>query len=134
VFLFTKTNSDGATTLHLAIKKGHVNTARLLLKQKANIEALYKVKYLKPVHLAAMALNLVIIKTLLKYRFNLKSRLGGLTALFLAISAGKETVVRLFLKAGADVSARTLCEDGTGKLVLYMAVGHFRNSMLPILI
>jgi ankyrin repeat protein len=129
-----KTNSDGATALHLAIIEGHVDTARLLLERKANVEAPYGVQYAKPVHLAAMAPNPAMMETLLKYRPNLESRLNGLTALFFAIYTGDETVVKLLLEAGADARARTLGEVGTGESVLHMAVGCFRNSMLPILI
>ena len=129
-----KTNNGGATALHLALIEGHVDTVRLLLERKANVEAPYGVQYAKPVHLAAMALNPAMMETLLKYTPNLESRLKGLTALFFAISAGDETVVRLLLEAGADARARTLCEVGTGESVLHMAAGGFKNSMLPILI
>ncbi|KFY01713.1 hypothetical protein V490_00787, partial [Pseudogymnoascus sp. VKM F-3557] len=65
---------------------------------------------------------------------NLSTRTNGLTALFLAISAGDETVVRVLLEAGADARARTTSEEGTGESVLHMAVGSFKNALLPLLI
>jgi ankyrin repeat protein len=127
-------NSDGSTALHLAIKEGHVGTARLLLERKANIEAPNGALGAKPVHLVAMTMNADMTEMLLEYKPNLESRLSGLTALFFAISAGNETVVRLLLEAGADARARTLSEVGAGESVLHMAAGTFNNSMLPILI
>lgn len=129
-----QTNSDGATALHLAIKEGHIDTARLLLERKADVEAPYGAQYARPVHLAAMALNPAMMEMLLKYKPKLESRLNGLTPLFFAVSAGDETVVRLLLEAGADARARTRSDVGTGESVLHTAVGCFRNSILPILI
>lgn len=45
-----QTDDKGATALHLAAKEGHVDTIRLLLGRKANVEAAYGLLSSKPVH------------------------------------------------------------------------------------
>jgi ankyrin repeat protein len=127
-------DSQGWTALHLAIREGHVETVELLLNWGADVEAIAGPSSTKPIHLAAMTLNPTMMTTLLKYRPNLESRSNGLTALYYAILAGDDRVVKLLLEAGADARARTLCEPGTGESVLHMAVGLFRHSMLRLLI
>ncbi|KFY61824.1 hypothetical protein V497_02707 [Pseudogymnoascus sp. VKM F-4516 (FW-969)] len=127
-------NHEGATALHLAIKECHPPTTHLLLTRGANIEPPYGPTSSKPIHLAAFSLNPSLMRILLQHKPNLQSRTNGLTALFLAISAGDETVVRVLLEAGADARARTTSEEGTGESVLHMAVGSFKNALLPLLI
>ncbi|KAH6838616.1 hypothetical protein B0I37DRAFT_400223 [Chaetomium sp. MPI-CAGE-AT-0009] len=119
-----QTDDQGATALHLAVKEGHVDIPHMAPMPSAA----------KPVHLAAMTLNPAMMEAVLQHRPNLESRVNGLTALFLATSAGDEGVVRLLLDAGADARARTTCQVGTGESVLHMAAGSFKNSLLPLLI
>lgn len=129
-----QTNHEGATALHLAVKEGHVTTVRLLLTRDANIEASYSHMAGKPIHLVAMALNPALMHALLQHKPNLEARSNGLTPLFFAISAGDEGVVKLLLDAGADATALTTCEAGTGESVLHMAAASFKNALLPLLI
>jgi ankyrin repeat protein len=75
-----------------------------------------------------------MMATVLRHRPDLEARSNGLTALFYAILAGDEGVVRLLLEAGAEATARTLCVPGTGESVVHMAVGSWRHAMLPLLI
>jgi ankyrin repeat protein len=127
-------DSNGSTALSLAIKEGHIETVKLLLDRGADVEAPSGPLSIKPIHLAAMTLNPTMMDTLLKYHPDLESRCNGLTALYYAISAGDDGVVKLLLEAGANAKTRTLSEHGTGESVLHMAVGSFRQSMLPLLI
>jgi ankyrin repeat protein len=127
-------DSEGFAALHLAIREGHVGAVKLLLDQGADVEAPCKRVSARPVHVAARSLNPTMMATLLKFRPNLESRSNGLTALFYAIGAGDEEVVRLLLEAGADAKARTLGKPGTGESVLHMAVASWKQSMLPLLI
>ena len=127
-------DSKGYTPLHLAIMEGHVAAVKLLLDRGADIEAPHRRTSARPVHIAAMTLNPMMMATLLEYRPNLESRFDASTALHCAITAGGEEVVRLLLEAGADAKGVTLFDPGTGKSVLHLAVFWWKQSMLPLLI
>ncbi|KAG8412667.1 hypothetical protein J3458_013109 [Metarhizium acridum] len=81
-----------------------------------------------------MTLNPTVTAKLLKYGPDLEPRANWLTALFFAILAGDDQVFQLLWESGADATAKTFCEPGTGESVLHMAAASWRDSMLPLLI
>jgi len=127
-------DGNGWTALGLAIKEGHIEAVEVLLNWGADVKAPCGPISVRPVHVAAMSLSPIMMATLLRYHPDLEARCDGVTALYFAISTGDEKVVRLLLEAGADATARTLCESGTGESVIHMAVCWSRQAMLPLLI
>lgn len=127
-------DASGAMALHLAIREANVEAASLLLARGADVEAPLTHSSVRPIHLSALSLSPTMMSTVLRYHPDPETRASGVTALYYAISTGSEAVVRLLLEAGADATARTLCVPGTGESVLHMAVGWFKNALLPLLI
>ena len=95
----------GHTALHIACKKGHIQTARALLDANALLEACDVEQY-TPLHLAAEWGHLEITAALLAAGAAHGARIvpgRGQTPLHLAAARGHADVVRLLLAAHADV-------------------------------
>lgn len=99
------TGDEGLTPLHLAIKNNQLQTARLLVRQKASQE-IPDQKGRQPILLAAEKGWDLLVKDLLKQRKmpNVRDEDGN-TPLCLAAAKGHEKVVKMLLESGADMEA-----------------------------
>ncbi|CAL4166504.1 unnamed protein product, partial [Meganyctiphanes norvegica] len=94
------------TSLHLAVNYGHTEIIKLLLQEKANIDALSCYEY-TPLHRAAMHNQLSVIEILLEAGCNRDARihLGG-TALHVAAMYDKREAAELLIKKGFDLELK----------------------------
>lgn len=132
----TGSNYATSTALHLAINRGHVETARYLITQTTNLEEKDGVG-MTPLMRAANSGNEMIVEYLIEAGalVNAANR-SGETALHIAARNDNSAVVRLLVDAGADVEAkdrqgripRDLASSSTVKMILprkveYLSVG-----------
>lgn len=97
---------DGETALHLAVEKGNVNAAKLLLSAGAAVDA--RNNYLAtPLMKAAYMGDLPMAEELLKAGANLRLfNMERKTPLHFAVEGQKNTMVGLLLKAGAPAGIK----------------------------
>jgi ankyrin repeat protein len=100
-------SSTGKTPLiYAAIEKGTVDTIKLLIYKKADLES-RNIWGATALHFAAMKGKLDIVRLLLENKANLNCRLNdGGTPLHLASEYGKVDVMKILLEHGADINAR----------------------------
>ena len=107
-----KDKDSGFTALHLAVKGGHLETAEMLLRSGANVNALTSKWNYSPICLAAKNGYYKVVKLLLKCNkvdLNIATKNFGNTALQRAVEKGHIKVVQLLLKAGANITPETMC-------------------------
>src|ERR1019366_1154548 len=93
----------GDTRLPDAARQGDRNAVQTLLRQKADVNA-GEGDGTTALHWAASTNDIEMAKTLLAAGANVKakSRIGGVTPLFMACRNGSAAMIELLLKAGAD--------------------------------
>ncbi len=117
-----KNSQDGTTPLHMAAFFGHTEIAKLLLRNKADINA--KDNEGDSPLLAALTNRQKEMGELLVNRgaqVNVKMAKGGWTPLHLAVLLKDEDLVRLLVEKGADKGAKT--SEGKTPLDLATATG-----------
>ncbi len=120
-----KTTTRGQTALHLVAGKDWTETADMLFKARANIEARDK-EGKTPLHIAAQKGNFFMIEALINKRANIKAKdKKGRTPLHLAAQTDRSKryplhygkPVEWLIKRGADVKAR----DNEDRTPLHLA-------------
>ena len=124
----------GNTALHVASEQGQLDVVELLIKFKADVNALnFQLKY--PLHLAAINGHVQVAEYLLQAEAPVdgdkKSRVS--TPLLLACQAGHTLMVNLLLKHGADICKH---EDGAeiGNNALDLAIDAGNEDVVEVLL
>ena len=113
----TKDGSHFVTPLIIAAHNGHLNSVKILLSYKADIEARGTLKVgdevsdaCTPLWGAAAADHLDVVKLLLEQNADVDSKTStGSTPLRVAAQEGHLDIVRCLVHRGADVNARNDC-------------------------
>ena len=119
------------TRLTEAARQGDRNAVQTLIRQKADVNAA-EGDGTTALHWAASANDLEMAKTLLAAGANVKakSRLGGVTPLFMACRSGSAAMIELLIKAGADAGA----PDSVGTTPLMLAAASGSVEAVQVLI
>ena len=127
IALETKTKDGGhfVTPLIIAAHNGHLNSVKILLSYKADIEARGTLKIgdevsegCTPLWGAAAADHLDVVKLLLEQNADVDSKTStGSTPLRVAAHEGHLDIVRCLVHRGADVNARNDCNEESTPLV-----------------
>ena len=115
----TKDGSHFVTPLIIAAHNGHLNSVKILLSYKADIEARGTLKIgdevsdgCTPLWGAAAADHLDVVKLLLEQNADVDSKTStGSTPLRVAAHEGHLDIVRCLVHRGADVNARNDCNE-----------------------
>ena len=121
----TKDGSHFVTPLIIAAHNGHLNSVKILLSYKADIEARGTIKIgdevsesCTPLWGAAAADHLDVVKLLLEKNADVDSKTStGSTPLRVAAHEGHLDIVRCLVHRGADVNARNDCNEESTPLV-----------------
>ena len=121
----TKDGSHFVTPLIIAAHNGHLNSVKILLSYKADIEARGTLKIgdevsdgCTPLWGAAAADHLDVVKLLLEQNADVDSKAStGSTPLRVAAHEGHLDIVRCLVHRGADVNARNDCNEECTPLV-----------------
>ena len=122
----TKDGSHFVTPLIIAAHNGHLNSVKILLSYKADIEARGTLKIgdevsegCTPLWGAAAADHLDVVKLLLEQNADVDSKTStGSTPLRVAAHEGHLDIVRCLVHRGADVNARNDCNEESTALVV----------------
>ena len=119
------------TRLTEAARQGDRNAVQTLIRQKVDVNAA-EGDGTTALHWAASANDLEMAKTLLAAGANVKakSRLGGVTPLFMACRSGSAAMIELLIKAGADAGA----PDSVGTTPLMLAAASGSVEAVQVLI
>jgi serine/threonine-protein phosphatase 6 regulatory ankyrin repeat subunit B len=103
-------NTNGATALHLAVQKGHIEVVKTLLEKRANPNAAINSKIplingTTPLHVATEAGHLNVVKILLEKGGNIHASINGITPLHIAAGRGYLDMVIALLEKGANIDA-----------------------------
>jgi len=131
-------NNMGDTALHLAIKRGKLEMASLLLKYQCSPNTLDGSGN-TALHLAVLAVHLAqsehdkeFLNGVLKYKPNLNITNNlGLFPLHVAVQTGSLPVVMALVEAGHDVDAR---EGVAGQTPLHVALAHGNRTIIEYLV
>jgi ankyrin repeat protein len=107
--LLAARSADGFTALHLASYYGAQDTARWLIQNGADVNAMTE-NFLEnmPLHAAAAGRHIDVCALLLEHGADVNARQhGGYTPLHTPAQHGDRAMVDLFLEHGADPSAKT---------------------------
>ena len=115
----TKDGSHFVTPLIIAARNGHLNSVKILLKYRAEIETRGTLKIeneviegCTPLWAAADTGHLDVVRLLIKQNADVDGRTSsGSTPLRVAAHQGHLDVVRCLVESGADVNARNNCES-----------------------
>ena len=129
----TKDGSHFVTPLIIAAHNGHLNSVKILLSYKADIEARGTLKIgdevsegCTPLWGAAAADHLAVVKLLLEQNADVDSKTStGSTPLRVAAHEGHLDIVRCLVERGADVNARNDCNEESTPLVVACSPGLF---------
>ncbi|MGH7468638.1 MAG: ankyrin repeat domain-containing protein, partial [Longimicrobiales bacterium] len=123
---------DGMTALHWAARHDDVELAVLLIRSKANQNALTRIGAYTPLHVAGEAGSARVVAALLKAGSNAKLITStGVTALHLAALGGSAAATRALLDHGADMNAK---EPAWGQTPLMIAASHGRTEAVKVLL
>ena len=107
---------DAFAPLHLAVRGGHEDIARVLLEHGADITSQTNERW-TPLHIASQWGYEQVTSLLLEHGADATAQTNdGSTPLHLAVREGREDVARILLKHGADVASQT--NDGSTPLHL----------------
>ncbi|KAI6650880.1 Transient receptor potential cation channel [Oopsacas minuta] len=122
----------GNTALHLACEQGQLEVVELLMKARANINAI-NFNNRSPLHLAAAAGHVQVAEYLIQEEAPIDSDVTASTPLLLACQAGHLLMVKLLLKHGADICKH---EDRAeiGNNALDLAIDAGNEEVVEILI
>ena len=137
----TKDGSHFVTPLIIAAHNGHLNSVKILLSYKADIEARGTLKIgdevsegCTPLWGAAAADHLDVVKLLLEQNADVDSKTStGSTPLRVAAHEGHLDIVRCLVESGADVNARNDCKQESTPLVTYYHGLFSGNRMLSVI-
>ncbi|KAM9723444.1 B-cell lymphoma 3 protein homolog [Menidia menidia] len=105
-------NFEGLSPLHLAVRKGHQDLAKMLLDAGANINAMDIKSGQSPLIHAVESNNADMVHFLIENGCDVNSQsYSGNTALHIACGRGQVDTVRLLLKSGADTSLKNYHND-----------------------
>ena len=129
----TKDGSHFVTPLIIAAHNGHLNSVKILLSYKADIEARGTLKIgdevsegCTPLWGAAAADHLDVVKLLLEQNADVDSKTStGSTPLRVAAHEGHLDIVRCLVHRGADVNARNDCNEESTPLAVACYHGLF---------
>ena len=121
----TKDGSHFVTPLIIAAHNGHLNSVKILLSYKADIEARGTLKIgdevsegCTPLWGASAADHLAVVELLLEQNADVDSKTStGSTPLRVAAHEGHLDIVRCLVHRGADVNARNDCNEESTPLV-----------------
>ena len=136
----TKDGSHFVTPLIIAAHNGHLNSVKILLSYKADIEARGTLKIgdevsegCTPLWGAAAADHLDVVKLLLEQNADVDSKTStGSTPLRVAAHEGHLDIVRCLVESGADVNARNDCKEESTPLVTYYHGLFSGNGLLSV--
>ena len=136
----TKDGSHFVTPLIIAAHNGHLNSVKILLSYKADIEARGTLKIgdevsegCTPLWGAAAADHLDVVKLLLEQNADVDSKTStGSTPLRVAAHEGHLDIVRCLVESGADVNARNDCKEESTPLVTYYHGLFSGNGMFSV--
>ena len=121
-----ETPKRGMTPLEWATRKGHTDVVRVLLGNKADVNASRHTDGVTPLYIAAQNGHTEVVKLLLdnKADVNASRHTDGVTPLYMAAQNGHTEVVKLLLdnKDKADVNASI--DNGTTPLYMAAQEGH----------
>ena len=134
----TKDGSHFVTPLIIAAHNGHLNSVKILLSYKADIEARGTLKIgdevsegCTPLWGAAAADHLDVVKLLLEQNADVDSKTStGSTPLRVAAHEGHLDVVRCLVHRGADVNARNDCNEQVTPLFVACYHGLFNTDYI----
>ena len=137
----TKDGSHFVTPLIIAAHNGHLNSVKILLSYKADIEARGTLKIgdevsdgCTPLWGAAAADHLDVVKLLLEQNADVDSKTStGSTPLRVAAHEGHLDIVRCLVESGADVNARNDCKEESTPLVTYYHGLFSGNGILSVI-
>jgi ankyrin repeat protein len=122
---------DGMTALHWAVRQDDLETAQLLIRAGAKIDAVTRYG-VTPMYLASVNGNAAMIDAILRAGVSAKSaNSGGETALMTTVRTGKLDAVKLLLDRGADVNAK---ESVRGQTALMWAVLENHPDVVKLLL
>ena len=129
----TKDGSHFITPLIIAAHNGHLNSVKILLSYKADIEARGTLKIgdevsegCTPLWGAAAADHLAVVELLLEQNADVDSKTStGSTPLRVAAHEGHLDIVRCLVHRGADVNARNDCNEESTPLAVACYHGLF---------
>ncbi len=117
------TNNINATPLYIAAAFGQTNVIKLLLANKADVNAGAD-NDVTPLQIGAMLGRLDVAKLLVASNADVNAKAdNGITALHLAAASGSKSIVELLLDNKADINAK----DNRGWTPLHMAAGSGYN-------
>ena len=137
----TKDGSHFVTPLMIAAHNGHLNSVKILLSYKADIEARGTLKIgdevsegCTPLWGAAAADHLDVVKLLLEQNADVDSKTStGSTPLRVAAHKGHLDIVRCLVESGADVNARSDCKEESTPLVTFYHGLFSGNGILSVI-
>lgn len=120
----------GYTLLHEAAENGYLELVKVLLENKANINAKNERNW-TPLHAAAYNGYLEIVKVFVQNGADVNGKvINGCTALYYAVENGNENIVDLLVKHGANVNVferssnttplHTACREGKEQIVKFL--------------
>ena len=136
----TKDGSHFVTPLIIAAHNGHLNSVKILLSYKADIEARGTLKIgdevsegCTPLWGAAAADHLDVVKLLLEQNADIDSKTStGSTPLRVAADERRLDIVRCLVESGADVNARNDCNEESTPLVVACSRGLFSANEISV--
>ena len=128
--LVDQTTCDFLTALHVAAHCGHVKIAKLLLDQKADVNA-RALNGFTPLHIACKKNRIKVIELLIKHGASKEATTeSGLTPLHVASFMGCMNVVVFLIQNGAALNVPTI----RGETPLHLTARAYQTDIVRILL